>query len=169
MKTRVKITKIISITAISFLIAGCSTPPHRQILSGRNIDNYKEFSVSKDMLYDATLKVVCDREFIIEKEDKEGGFIMAKRYFKKGNRNIVLALQAKIIPEGETKSTIYLSALETTDRLYVADRTRFFLFIIPLPGGGGKEANTIKEGERIIDDDKFYRDFFQLIKKEIGI
>lgn len=159
--------KILSVAAVCFLIAGCSTPPHREILSKRNIENDKEFLVSKEILHNATIKALCDKEFLIEKEDKENGFILAKRYFKRGTRNIILAMQAKIVSEGDYKSTVYLSAVETTERMYIADHTRFFLFIIPLPGGGGKEASTIKEGEHIIDDNKFYRDFFRLIKKQI--
>lgn len=55
----------------------------------------------------------------------------------------------------------------TTERSYVADRTRFFLFIVPLPGGGGNEASTVKEGEKVINDKNFCKKFFDEIEKTI--
>ena len=45
---------------------------------------------------------------------------------------------AKITLNGENSSTLYLDAIQTTERLFVSDHARFFLFLIPLPGGGGK-------------------------------
>ena len=50
----------------------------------------------------------------------------------------------------------------------MADRTRFFLWLIPLPGGGGKEASKIKEEEKIIEDQEFYQRFFEEIEEEIN-
>jgi hypothetical protein len=38
-----------------------------------------------------------------------------------------------------------------------------------LPGGGGKSASQIKEGEKIIEDKKFYQDFFKEIEREVSI
>jgi len=38
-----------------------------------------------------------------------------------------------------------------------------------LPGGGGKDASQIKEGEKVIDDKKFYQDFFNEIQGEVSI
>jgi hypothetical protein len=72
-----------------------------------------------------------------------------------------------MVPEGTNKSRLYLSAVETTERSYVSDRTRFFLFIIPLPGGGGKEASQIKEGEKVVQDKVFYRKFFDFICEQV--
>ncbi|OQX53929.1 MAG: hypothetical protein B5M48_02070 [Candidatus Omnitrophica bacterium 4484_213] len=57
-----------------------------------------------------------------------------------------------------------------SERLFVADRTRFFLWLIPLPGGGDKEVSKIKEEEKIIEDRKFYQRFFDRdrIEEEIN-
>ena len=92
---------------------------------------------------------------MIEKEDQASDFILAKRSFQKGKRTTALLLQAKITSEAENKSTVFLSAIEIKEASYVADRTRFFLWIVPLPGGGGKEASSVKEGEEVIKDRKF--------------
>ncbi len=65
---------------------------------------------------------------------------------------------------GENASTVYLNGVQTTEVSYVADKTRFLLFVIPLPGGGGKEASSIKEGEKTITDPQFYQMFFKTIE-----
>jgi hypothetical protein len=158
----------ISLLIISFLIPGCATPVYKEILKEKPSYNSKEFSVSKDTLYQASIKTVFAKNFIVESEDQEKGFILAKRSFQRGKRTIALLLQVKIIPDGENKSTIYLNALQTTERSYIADRTRFFMFIIPLPGGGGKEATQIKEGEKVIEDKEFYQSLFSYIDEEIN-
>ena len=68
--------------------------------------------------------------------------ILAVRSIKKGKRTWILALQAHFFKLDDNKTRLYLNAIETTERTYVADRTRFFLFVVPLPGGGGKEAKV---------------------------
>lgn len=152
-----------------FLITGCATAPiYKDIFKQEISYNSKEFTVSKDILYDATIRTICSKNFIIEKEDKENNFILAKRSLQRGRNTIILALQAKININQENKATLYLNALQTTERFFVADRTRFFMFIIPLPGGGGKEATTVKEGEKVIEDKEFYQKFFLAIEKEIN-
>lgn len=151
-----------------FFIAGCATVPvHKEIFREGPTYNQKEFSVSKDILYQAVIKVVCSKNFIIKEENKEKGFILAKRPFQKGKRTIVLALQAKITADEENRSALYLNALQTTERFFVADRTRFFLWLIPLPGGGGKEASKVKEREKTIEDKEFYQNFFSAVEEGI--
>lgn len=161
-----KIAIFLSVTVL--LINGCAGSPIYKEVFKQDINyNSKEFPASINILYDATIRAICSKNFIIEKEDKENGFILAKRSLQRGKRTTILALQAKIIANQENKSMLYLNALQTTERFFVADRTRFFMFIIPLPGGGGKEATAIKEGEKIIEDKEFYQNFFLAVEKEI--
>ena len=160
-------TKIFAFLIPIFLIAGCATPAYKQVFNEKPISNSKEFSVSQDKLFQATINALCARNFIIENEDKEKGFILGKRSFQHGKKTTVLLVQGKITQGNENKSTLYLNALETTDVAYIADRTRFFMFIIPLPGGGGKEANSIKQEEKTIQDEEFYSNFFKAIEAEI--
>lgn len=153
-----------------FLVTGCaSTPIYNDIFKQESSYNSKEFAVSAGVLYAATIRAICSKNFIVEKEDKENNFILAKRPMQKGKRTTILALQAKIEASQEDKAALYLNAFQTTERLFVTDRTRFFLFIIPLPGGGGKEASRVKEGEKMIDDKEFYQKFFLAIEKEIEV
>lgn len=160
--------KISAVLLFAITLVGCAGPSvHKEIFRETPSYNSKEFPISKDILYEAAIRAICAKNFIIEKENKENGFVLAKRSFQKGKRTIVLVIQAKIISKEENKALLYLNALQTTERFFVADRTRFFLFLIPLPGGGGKEASTIKEGEKIIEDREFYQNFFSAIEKEI--
>ena len=152
---------------ILFLCAGCATAAYKEVFRDAPAYNRKEFSVDKEILYKATLRAIIAKNFMVEKEDKENSFILAKRSFHQGKRTTVLLLQAKLVSDDENKTTLYLNALQTTERVYVADRTRFFLWIIPLPGGGGKEGSNIKEKEEVIEDKEFYRKFFAVIDEEL--
>jgi hypothetical protein len=162
----IKNTVILILTA-PFLVSGCSAPTYRQVFREKASSNSKEFLVSKNDLYHATVKALCANNFIIENEDLEKGFILGKMSFQRGRKTIVLLVQSKIVEESENKSVVYLNAMETTEVSYVADRTRFFLFIIPLPGGGGKEASSIKLKEKTVQDKAFYKNFLKTIEKEI--
>ncbi len=150
-----------------FSLSGCATPAYKEVFRDKKSYNSREFPVAQNILYQATTRALCAKNFIIDKEEPEKGFILSKRSFKRGKRTIVLVVQAKLDPNGADKTMLYLSALETTEISYVADHTRFFLFLIPLPGGGGKEATQIKEGERVVDDKTFYKDFFEAIGEEV--
>jgi len=148
------------------LVCGCATAAYKDVFKEKPAYNSQSFAVSRDILYQATLRSICGRNFIIEKEDPEKGFMLTKRSFQRGRRTIILVLQASINFDEAEKATLFLNALETTERHYVADHTRFFLWLIPLPGGGGKEGASVKEGERIIEDKTFYQNFFVEIEEE---
>ena len=155
---------------VSFLISGCSTASiYKEILKEKPSYNMREFPISEDILYRATIRTIYSKNFIIEKEDEEKGLILAKRVFQRGRRTIDLMLQARITSIESDKSTLYLNAIQTTLRTCIIDRTRFFLWLIPLPGGGGKQATEIQEDSRTIEDRRFFENFFSLIEKEIKI
>lgn len=151
----------------SLILVSCATAVHKEIFKKHTVYNVKEFYVPRNVLYNAVLKVVCAQNFIIEKDEEDQGFILAKRSFQKGRKTIMLLLQAKMTSEEQDKSNLYINLLQTTERYYVADHTRFFLWIVPFPGGGGKEARSIKEEEKIIEDKGFYRDFFSAVEEQI--
>jgi hypothetical protein len=160
--------KFILAAAISVLItAGCASPSYRQVFKEKPAGNFMVFGVSNDMLYAAAAKVLCERNFIIENEDKDKGFILGKRSFQRGRKTLVLLMQGKIVSDGPGRSSLYVNAIETTETYYVADHTRFFLFLIPLPGGGGKDVSTVKEAEKSIQDKRFYDDFFKEVDKKV--
>lgn len=150
------------------VLTGCAGPQiQKEVFKESYTSHAQEFSVPSDQLYQAVIKTMCSRSFMLEQDQKENGFILAKRSFQKGKRTYVLVVQAKIVAEDNGKTLLYLDALQTTERYFVADRTRFLLFIIPLPGGGGKEGCTIKEGEKIIEDKEFYSRFFLDIAQQL--
>lgn len=161
------ISKKILYAALSiFLISACATPAYKEVFKDKPAYNSKIFSLNRDTLYQAALRAMCARNFIIEKEEPEKGFILSKRSFQRGKRTITLLLQATVNFDAAERSTLFLNALETTERYFIADRTRFFLWLVPLPGGGGKEGSSVKEGERVIEDKTFYQNFFVEIEAE---
>lgn len=153
--------------SLCLLVCGCATPVCRQVINEKASFNEREFPVSQDIAYQSVVRAMLSRSFIIENEQPAKGFILGKRSFQDGRRTTALLLQAKLLSDIPNKTKIYLSAVETTERSYIADRTRFFLFVIPLPGGGGKEASQIKEGEKVVQDKLFYRKFFDFICDQI--
>jgi hypothetical protein len=160
--------KFILAAAISVLItAGCASPSYRQVFKEKPAVNSKVFCASSDMLYVAAQKVFCERNFVIENEDKAKGFMLGKRSFQRGHKTLVLLMQGKIVSDGPDRSSLYVNAIETTETYYVSDHTRFFLFVIPLPGGGGKDVSTVKEAEKSIQDKRFYDDFFKEVDKKV--
>ena len=93
--------------------------------------------------------------------------MQATRYFQKEKRSIVIVLNANLQSLEENKTTVYLNAVQTTEKLYARGHTRFFMGLIPLPGGGGETAERLKEGEITVEDQKFYEGFFEEIGEEI--
>ncbi len=150
-------------------ISGCATPVYRDVFKEKESYNSREYAVPADILNQAVTRAICSRNFIIEQEAVEKGVVLAKRSFQQGKRTVVLVLQAKLDSLSDDKTMLYLTALQTTETYYVSDHTRFFLFLVPLPGGGGKNASQVKEGEKVIDDKNFYQDFFNAIQKEVLI
>jgi hypothetical protein len=149
------------------LLSGCATPTYRQVFTEKPAGNFREFCVSKDILYASVSKVLCEKNFLIENEDKDKGFILGKRSFQQGRKTLVLLIQGKIVEDIPGRSTLYVNAIETTETYYVSDHTRFFMFIIPLPGGGGKNVSTVKQAEKTIQDKRFYQDFFAEIDSKV--
>lgn len=150
------------------MLAGCaSAPVYKDMFKEESSFNTKVFPAADSELYPAVIKALCLKNFIIEREDKETGVITAKRSYQQGKKIVVLVVQARIVPSG-LESTLFLNGLQTTEKTYVADKTRFFLWIIPLPGGGGKDATSIKEGEKVIEDKAFYQNFFSVIEQQLA-
>lgn len=156
------------VAALSIALSGCAAPAYRQVFQEKPAGNYREFAAPLGDLYSAVTKVMCSRSFIIESEDKEKGFVLGKRSFQRGRQTIVLLIQGKFVGDKNGRSTVFVNAIETTESVYVSDRTRFLLFVLPLPGGG-KETTTVKTAERTVQDHKFYSDFFSEVEKELAL
>ena len=140
---------IILILGICFLISGCSTAAtYKEVFKNKPNFNLKSFSAAQEVLYQATVNAICSRQFMIEEENKEKKIISAKRLFQKGRKTITVLLQAKISPGEENSSNLFLNAIQSTQGSYVADRTRFILWFIPIPGGGKKRQSRLKKKKK---------------------
>jgi len=162
-----KIKAGIAVLIVLFL-SGCATfSPSRELFKEKENINARTYEASTDICFRALKQVILKKNFTFSYEDKESKKLQARRFFQKGKRTIIIVLNANLESIEENKTTIYLNATQTTEKLYVRSHTRFFLGLIPLPGGGGEEAERLKEGIRTIEDKKFYQGFFEEIEEEI--
>ena len=150
-------------------VCSCSSTryTYRQIENDNDNFTSRTFQCALPELHKAVVRVLLTKKFVIDHEDAVNGTLTASRYFTHGYQTIVVLVQSKIIPKSDTAQELFLNGIQTTERNYVADRTRFLLFIIPLPGGGGKEVTQSKEAEFVINDKKFYEDLFNKIQSEV--
>ncbi|MEW5894422.1 MAG: hypothetical protein AB1650_01505 [Candidatus Omnitrophota bacterium] len=149
------------------LLAGCAYQPQRQILKEDEVGNSRTLGASRQAVYNAFLKTALLKNFIIKEEDAAVGSILAERAVEKGKRTYIVSLQARIFEDAPEKSSLFINGSERCERTFVRDNTRFFLFIIPLPGGGGKEASSIVESVKALRDHRFYDDFFSMVQANI--
>ncbi len=155
---------------ILLFLCSCSSTKHtyKQIADDRDTYTTRSYHCSLSDLHKAVTQVLLTKKFIIENEDVTIGTLNASRFFSKGYQTIAVVVQSKILSKNDKEQHLFLNAIQTTERNYVADRTRFLLFLIPLPGGGGKEVTKSKESEFVINDKSFYDDLFTNIEKAMG-
>ncbi len=160
--------KQLGLIILVLLCSSCSsTQLYKEVMKDSEAFNSKSYNVSQDVLLPAVVETFMLKKFIIENEEPDQGLITGTRYFNRGKNNSIIALQAKFIKRSDQRTTIFLNAVETTEKNFVQDKTRFFLFLVPLPGGGGKQASTMKESEKIVEDKEFYDILFALIDKKM--
>lgn len=158
--------KYVCIAALIF-INGCATPAYRQMLKEEPKYNVREFSSSKAFVQQSVARALLSKKFMIETEDQDKGFILGKRSFPRGRKTNIVLVQAKVMPVTSDKCTVYLNGVETSEVRYVTDRTRYFLFLIPLVSEGGKQTADVKQGEKIISDKQFYDALFSSMEAEL--
>jgi hypothetical protein len=148
-------------------VYGCSSTKlsYKEITKDKDSYNVRVFQATLPQLHEAVEKVVLAKKLSIVSEDKAAGALSASRKFTQGYQTVVVVLQAKIVPNGEKEQQLFLNGIQTTERNYVEDKTRFFLWIVPLPGGGGKHVTTSKEADVFIDDKAWYGELFDEIQK----
>ncbi len=159
--------KIILILGMFLVVSGCSPLryTYREIQKDKQPENVRVFSASGAQLQKALIEMLLLKQFSIDKEDDALQTIVASRYFSRSHNNTVVVLQARIFMKDQLHQELFLNAIQTTQRNYVVDRTRFLLWVIPLPGGGGKQVSKTKEVEVTISDKVFYVDLFDAIGK----
>lgn len=160
--------KFTCLLCLVLFLSGCATfSPSKELFKGKENINSRTFDTSIDNCFNALKQVILKKNFSLRYEDEKLEKLQAIRYFQKGKRSIAIVLNANLQLIEENKTTIYLNAIQTTEKLYTKSHARFFLGLIPLPGGGGETAERLKEGERTIEDKKFYQEFFGEVGKEI--
>jgi len=161
--------KKITLTLISILFfSGCATfSPSKELFREKENINAKTFSAPFEACFNAVKQVFLNKNFALSYEDKKTGRLQGTRFFQKGKRTITVVITADLQSLGEDRTIVYLNAVQTSEKLFTKGHTRFFLWLIPLPGGGGETAERLKEGKKTIEDKNFYQLFFKDIGAEI--
>ena len=150
------------------LVTGCSSVPvYREIEKDNFKANVRIFKATTEQIHKAITDMLSTKQFVITQENKLQNSLVATRYFSKSRDNTSVMLQANIFPLRDSQVQLYLNGIQTTQRNYVLDKTRFFLWIIPLPGGGGKQVSETKESQLTITDKSFYDNIFEEIQKNL--
>ena len=153
----------------ALVLAACSPTRniYKEITRDKDPFSLRVYQCTASELLVAVEKVVLTKKLSIGTEDKAAGTLTAFRKFSQGYQTVVVVLQAKILSNGEAEQQLFLNGIQTTERNYVQDKTRFFLWLVPLPGGGGKEVTTSKESDIFIEDKEWYKDLFDEIQKAL--
>jgi len=156
--------------SLGFLVAaGCaSVPVYKQIQKDNSTYNSRIFTATSEQLHKAVNQMLLSRKFQIDNEDETTGSMMASRYFSQSRSNTVVVIQSRMFSQGNGHQKLFFNGIQTTQRNYITDHTRFLLWLIPLPGGGGKEVTKTKEEEASIADPTFYNDLFDAVEKNLG-
>jgi hypothetical protein len=156
---------ISSLFVILIFLSACGGPQvYKDIFNKEGGPNVKVFNASVDNCYLATKRAVLSQNFKVEKEDLQAKSLTAARYFEDGKDSIVLTVNANVIATGSDKATIYVSVVQHVEKVRTKiDRT--FFGLIPI----GSEATKIKQEEKTVEDEAFYKKFFEAVEKEIKI
>lgn len=158
--------RILLIVLSVLFLCGCATPAHKRVFNQESGFNKRTYEVSLEVCWQAVSRVVLGQGFSLEREDSQRGFLQASRYFQQGKRTTTLIIQINLKTESEEKTTVYLTAVETAEKVYVRGESVPLLFgLISLPRG--QEAKEIKEGTKTVEDRQFYERFFKAVEKEI--
>ena len=151
------------------LLAGCSGPSaYQRVFKKPEQHNSRTYPASLDTCWLAVNRAALSLNFGIDKEEKEKGLMEATRHFQEGKKTTTLVLKASLQPESSTSTTVYANAIEKRERVYVRTHQRISFFIIPVPWGDrGKEASRVTEGEKTVEDKKFYEAFFEAVGREL--
>ena len=152
-------------------LGGCARPTAYQRVFGSEERpmNRRTMPATGAATWAAVKRAALALNFSIDDEDQAKGRVTASRLFQDGRKTTKIRLKAETEPDGSGQTVVFLSAIEETDRLFTRSHRRFFLWIIPLPGGGGVEANRVTETERSIADQDFYDSFFAAIERELAL
>lgn len=148
---------------LTFLLSACGGPQvYKDVFNSDGGPNVRTFSSSVDTCYLAVKKAILTQNFRIEKEDFQAKSFTAARYFEDGKDSTVLTVNANVIAAGKDKATIYVSAVQHVEKVRTkTDRT--FFGLIPV----GSEATKVKQEERTVEDEDFYKKFFEAVEKEL--
>ncbi|MBN1586088.1 MAG: hypothetical protein JW937_01515 [Candidatus Omnitrophica bacterium] len=160
---------LIGTLAVLLCCTGCSgSSAYKRVYKGhKDALNSRHYAQPLEICWSATKRMLLDHNFTIEEESGDMHRILAKRHFKDGKRTVTLSSEVLLEPDPKGGTTIFINAIETKEKYFVRSHSRFFLWVIPLPGGGGKSASEVQESKRTIVEKKFFKRSFEAISDQI--
>jgi hypothetical protein len=158
---------IFLITFCISLLSACGGPAvYKDVFNTEMGHNVRTFNASIESCWLAANRAVLSQNFKVEKQDDKNHTLEAVKYFQDGKRMISLVMNVSMVSAGENKTTIYANASQFVEK--VDSSTKWiYLLIIPIPVGS--ESKNIKEGASTVEDEEFYRRFFDAVERELKI
>lgn len=156
---------------VAGLLAGCGGPStyERVFAHAPQRMNGRSYAADTESCWRAVNRAVLGLNFGIDEQDQTMHALRASRHFTKGRRTTTVQLRVNL-EQGESGQTlIYANAVERSERLFTRSHRRFFLWVLPLPGGGGIEANRVLEREATVEDGHFYDGFFGAVEEQLQV
>ncbi len=142
---------LVAAVTLSAALAGCSGPSvYERVFAKDGSHNSKTYPASFDTCWLAANRAMLGLNFGIDRQEKDNGLLQASRYFQQGPETTTIVLKANLQSVGDRSTTVYVNALETEEKLFTRSHRRFLLWLIPLPGGGGVDANRVTEASRTV-------------------
>lgn len=151
------------------ILAGCSGPSSYERVFERTAQpNVRGYPAGQAECRQALSRAVLQLGFAVEPAGSDER-LRAGRQFQDGKRTTTITVEATLQAQDEANTLIYLTATESRERLFLQSHRRFFLWIIPLPGGGGTTASRMTESVRTVTDPEFYDAWFAAVSRELGV
>ena len=161
-------SRVIFIVLAGLAVVGCGrSSAYQRVFRDQEKINQRAYAVDLPACWAAVNRAALALNFSVDRQEKERGYLEASRYFKDGKRTTGIVLKVNLQPDGDARTLAYVNAIQSTEKVFARSHTRFFLWIIPLPGGGGSEASRLKEGEWTVHDKRFYDSFFDAVDQEL--
>lgn len=159
----------IGVLVIGVFLTGCSPSRYiyKEISQDKSSYNTQTYEVAAADLNKAVTQMLLAKKFEITEKNEDAGTITATRVFSKSYQTTMVKVQASVVTNSEKNQSLYLNGVQSTERHYVQDHTRTLLWVVPIPGGGGKSVSTSKEADVTIDDAEFYKDLFDGVRKNL--
>lgn len=157
-----RLTETLACFILAGILAGCATfSPAKEALEVKPDFNARTYGAPTDTCWSALKQMFLKNNYTISYEDFQSKRMQAVKHFDKGSLSVDLLIQANFEVLENSKTQIYLNAVQNSKTIYTTRKTLLF---IPIPG---TTQTTQAEKQGTIEDKKFYEAFFNAVEEEI--